>query len=88
MVMGKTLIEVEKEVDELTFSDKEILVQKLMDEIDPMEDELKALLLSEVRRRREEILSGKVKGIPLNEAMKEMKRRIDERGNSSSGSIA
>jgi len=86
--MGKTLIEVEKEVDELTFSDKEILVQKLMDEIDPMEDELKALLLSEVRRRREEILSGKVKGIPLNEAMKEMKRRIDERGNSSSGSIA
>ena len=88
MVMGKTLIEVEKEVDELTFSDKEILVQKLMDEIDPMEDELKALLLSEVRRRREEILCGKVKGIPLNEAMKEMKRRIDERGNSSSGSIA
>ena len=84
--MGKTLREIEKEVEDLTFSDKEILVQKLMDEVAPLNNEWKDHWLTEVQRRREELLSGKVKGIPVNEAVEELKRRINERGNSSSGS--
>jgi putative addiction module component (TIGR02574 family) len=85
--MGKmTLIEIEKEVGELTFSDKEILVQKLIDEVDPVDHKLKELWLNEVRRRREEVLSGEVNGIPLDAAMNELKRRINERSKSSSRS--
>jgi hypothetical protein len=84
--MGKTLKEIEKEVEDLTFADKEILVQKLIDEVAPLDLEWKDYWLNEVQRRREEILSGKVKGIPMNEAIGELKRRINERGNSSSRS--
>lgn len=83
--MCKTLIEIEKDVRALTLPDKEILLQKLIDEIDPMEKDLEKIWMNKVRHRREEILGGSVKGIPVETAMKELRRSIDERGNSSSG---
>ena len=82
--MSRTLIEIERDIDALSGEDKEILVRKLIDKIDPMKPELEKAWVNEIRRRRDDLLSGRVQGIPFESATNEIRRSLDEKRDSSS----
>ena len=74
-----TLIEVEKIVEELTEEEQEILLQRLIEKTDPINPEIEHANIEVVRRRWNDIVSGKVKPVPLEEAFAEIDRLTDEK---------
>lgn len=82
--MARTLMEIKRDIGALSGEDREILLRDLLEEVDPMEPEIEKAWIIEVRRRRDDLLSGRVQGIPFETAMNEIRRSVDERRDSSS----
>ncbi len=68
-----TLIEIEKEVKQLSRDQQMNLISDIL-KSDASPNEL--LWYKEAARRRDEMLSGKVKGIPADQALNEIKAEL------------
>jgi len=68
-----TLIEIEKEVKQLSREQQMDLVSEIL-KSDTSPNEL--LWYKEAARRRDEMLSGKVKGIPVDQALADIKAEL------------
>ena len=67
---------IEEQIRALSTSDKEALLRVLLEELDgPADPEVEAAWLEEVKRRDEELSSGKVKGIPAEEVFARLRAR-------------
>jgi putative addiction module component (TIGR02574 family) len=78
MAMAKmTLDEVREAVKELTAEERDILSQELLIEKQSMVPSIERAWITEAERRLEELESGKVKGIPAEEVLGRIQRRID-----------
>ncbi|MBI2798780.1 MAG: addiction module protein [Gammaproteobacteria bacterium] len=63
--MTTTLAEVEEKARELSKSDKAALIRLLIDELDgPPEVDIERAWIAEAKRRHQELLDGRAKGIP------------------------
>jgi putative addiction module component (TIGR02574 family) len=82
--MGKTLMEIENDIKELTISDKEILAHKLFEEIESINPDNEKAWANESERRLQELIDGKVKGIPAEEVFAELRQALNEKRNLSS----
>lgn len=77
--MGKmTLEDTEKIVKELSVFDKEILLQKLMDEIDPVDSETEKAWINESRSRLEAMRNGSLDLIDEDDAFIQAFASLDE----------
>jgi len=77
--MNRSLIEIEKELDLLSFDEQQLLIQRFLDRHSKLESSLKAFWASEADKRLDELLTGKVEGIDADEVFDEMQRIIDEK---------
>ena len=63
--MTTALAEIEEKVRALSQSDKAALIRMLIGELDgPPEPDIEKAWIAEARRRHQELLAGRVKGIP------------------------
>lgn len=63
--MATSLAELEEKVRALSQSDKAALIRLLIGELDgPPESDIERAWLAEAKRRHQELLEGRVKGIP------------------------
>ena len=63
--MATPLAEIEEKVRALTQSDKAALIRLLIGELDgPPEPDIERAWIAEAKRRHQELLEGRVKGIP------------------------
>ena len=63
--MTTTLAEVEEKARELSKSDKAALIRLLIGELDgPPEVDIESAWIAEAKRRHQELLDGRAKGIP------------------------
>ena len=63
--MATTLAELEEKVRALSQSDKAALIRLLIGELDgPPEPDIERAWIAEAKRRHQELLEGRVKGIP------------------------
>lgn len=63
--MATALVEIEEKVRALSQSDKAALIRVLIGELDgPAEPGVEDAWIAEAKRRRQELLDGRVKGVP------------------------
>jgi putative addiction module component (TIGR02574 family) len=68
---------IEKQIRALSTSDKEALLRVLLEELDgPADPEVEAAWLEEVRRRDQDLDTGKVQAIPADEVFGRLRARI------------
>lgn len=79
--MSRTLAEVEKDIMELPYEDREILAHRLLGDMQSVDSEVAAAWVDEADRRLEELLNGTVKGIPAEEVFAEVRKALNEQRN-------
>jgi putative addiction module component (TIGR02574 family) len=63
--MATALAEIEEKVRALSQSDKAALIRLLIGELDgPPDPEIEKIWIAEAKRRHQELLDGRVKGVP------------------------
>jgi len=63
--MSTALAEIEEKIRALSQSDKAALIRLLIDELDgPPDPDIEKAWVAEAKRRHQELLDGRVKGIP------------------------
>lgn len=77
--MSTSIARVEKELNMLSSEDRELLLQRYFDGQSVIEPSIKEAWAREADRRLDEMLSGKVEGIPAEEVFTEMQRIVDEK---------
>ncbi|HLX71369.1 MAG TPA: addiction module protein [Verrucomicrobiae bacterium] len=82
--MKVTLEQVTHDASELSLHDREILLARLIRDLDPVEEfssaEIEEAWDKEIARRIEEIESGKVQTVPAEEVFARIQSRLDEAG--------
>jgi putative addiction module component (TIGR02574 family) len=75
--MTALLERIEKEVRELTTDEKEILLADLVSSLDTVKlSDTDQAWIEVAERRYDELISGKVKGIPAHDFFKEIRREL------------
>jgi hypothetical protein len=77
--MAATLEQAERIVKELSEADKEILLQKLIDETDPVDSEIERAWIEESRSRLQAMRDGTLELIDENEAFSQAFKSLDEK---------
>ena len=77
--MGKTLVEVERIVNELSVSDKQTLLQKLIDETDPVDSEIEKAWIEESKSRLQAMKEGVLELIDEEEAFSQAFSSLNEK---------
>ena len=73
--MSPSILELEAQVLSLDATDRARLLERLIDSFEP-ESSVHEAWIAEARRRREEVVSGKVKAVPGSEAVARIRARI------------
>ena len=79
MTMARTLDEAVKIVKELSEADREALLQKLIDESDPVESDIEKTWVEESRSRLQAMRDGKLELIGEDEAFSLAVKSLDEK---------
>ena len=75
--MSMTVEQIAEEALALSSDARALLADRLVESLDPAEDEaIRALWAKEAIRRRDEIRSGKVQAIPGEEALAQVRRSV------------
>jgi putative addiction module component (TIGR02574 family) len=75
--MSKNVEQIAEEALALSSDARALLADRLVESLDPVEDEaVRALWIKEAERRRDELRSGKVKTIPGEEALAAVRRSL------------
>ncbi|MDH5656178.1 MAG: addiction module protein [Spirochaetia bacterium] len=78
--MGKTLIEIEKDVKNLTISEKELLVDELLLEIDPTpRAEVDRLRHELIKQRYADVAEGRVQGVDGEAVVAKIRKSLNEK---------
>ena len=78
--MGKTLVEIEKDVKGLTISEKELLVDELLLEIDPTpRAEVDRLRHELIKRRYTDVIEGKVQGVDGDAVVEKIRTKLNKK---------
>jgi len=75
--MPHTLEEIEAAARELPEEEREILIQKLLDGLNPVQEEIDLLWIEECEKRYNEIISGKTKTITAEQVFSEIRTRLN-----------
>jgi len=86
--MSKSLKEVEQQILELSPEDKESLAHRLYIEIESMNPDIEKSWIDESERRLQELINGKVKGIPAKEVFKRVRVSLNEQKRNISSSAS
>lgn len=77
--MGSAVDIIEEQIRALSTSDKEALLRVLLEELDgPADPDIEAAWIEEVRRRDDELDSGRVQAIPADEVFARLRARIKQ----------
>lgn len=79
--MSRTLAEVEKDMMELPYEEREILAHRLLGDMQSVDSEVATAWVDEADRRLDELLNGTVKGIPAEEVFAEVRKALNEQRN-------
>jgi uncharacterized membrane protein len=79
MMMATTLEQAERIVKELSEADRETLLQKLIDEIDPVDSEIEKAWTEESRSRLQAMREGSLDLIDEDEAFSRAMKSLDEK---------
>jgi hypothetical protein len=75
--VSKNVEQIAEEALALSSDARALLADRLVESLDPVEDEaVRALWITEAERRRDEVRSGKVKTIPGEEALAAVRRSL------------
>jgi len=75
--MATALAELEEKVRALSQSDKAALIRVLVGELDgPPEPGVEEAWIAEAKRRHQELLDGRVKGVPGEQVFARLRRRL------------
>ncbi len=75
--MTLTIEQIAEQVLNLPSDARALLADRLVESLDPLEDEaIRAVWMAEARRRLEEVRSGTVKTIPGEEALAQVRRSL------------
>lgn len=74
--MARPLKDIEEELLQLPLEARSQLAARLLDSIEPSDEEVQALWVEEAERRAEEMRSGKVRGEPASEVMARIRRKL------------
>ena len=75
--MARTVQELEAEIRELAVADRDWLLRDLVADLDGAPDkEIEAAWLAEAQKRHEELSSGKVKAVPVEETIRKARARL------------
>lgn len=78
-VMPMTKQQIENEIDRLPLDDQVSIAEGIMTRAVPMDSEIQRAWAAEGERRLDELLSGKVKGIPAEEVFAKLRRRNEKK---------
>jgi len=70
-----TIEQIEREIQKLSLEERARLAERLIASLDE-DPEIEAAWIKEVRRRDEELVSGAVEGIPLEDALTTVRSRF------------
>lgn len=79
MIMAKTLEEAERIVKELSEADRETLLQKLIEETDPVDSEIEKAWIEESRNRLKAMREGALDLIDEDEVFYQAFKSLDEK---------
>ncbi len=77
--MAMTLEQVERIINELSESDRETLLQRLIDKVDPVDSEVEKAWIEESRSRLQAMREGKLELIDEDEAFSRAFKSLDEK---------
>ena len=77
--MARTLQELESEVMQLSEDERLLLMHTLSDSLHESDPEIEKAWAAEAERRLDEMVAGKVKGIPASAVLADMRRRSNEK---------